>query len=76
MLTEPDEQERFRLFEKIMDIHAEELPSINFLGQTPQVGLKPHMMRNVPPPITLTFEFGYTHTIYAPQYYWEDPENH
>jgi len=76
VLQEPDEQERFRLFEKIMDIHAEELPSVNFLGQTPQVGLKPHMMRNVPPPITLTFEFGYTHTIYAPQYYWEDPENH
>jgi len=76
VLVEPDEQKRFRLFEKIMDIHAEELPMVHFLGQMPSVGMKPHKMHNVPVPITLTYEFGYTHTLYAQQYYWEDPENH
>ena len=76
VLTEPDEQERFRLFEKIMDIHAEELPMVHFLGQMPSVGIRPAMMHNVPTPITLTYEFGYTATLFAHQYYWEDPENH
>jgi peptide/nickel transport system substrate-binding protein len=76
VLQEPDEQERFRLFEKIMDIHAEELPTVGFIGEVPVVGIKPAKMHNVPTPITLTYEFGYTHTLYAPQYYWEDPENH
>jgi len=76
ILMEPDEQKRFDLFEKIMDIHAEELPMIHFVGQTPSVGMKPHMMHNVPAPLTLTYEFGYTHTLFAQQYYWEDPENH
>jgi len=76
VLMEPDEQERFRLFEKIMDIHAEELPMVHFLGQMPVVGIKPAKMHNVPTPLTLTYEFGYTHTLFAQQYYWEDPENH
>ena len=76
VLLEPDEQERFRLFEKILDIHAEEIPMVHFLGQMPSVGIKPRMMRNVPTPLTLTYEFGYTSTLYGHQYYWEDPENH
>jgi len=76
VLVEPDEQKRFDLFEKILDIHAEELPMIHFLGQIPSVGMKPHKMHNVPTPLTLTYEFGYTHTLFAQQYYWEDPENH
>ncbi|NLD72147.1 MAG: hypothetical protein GX649_05450 [Chloroflexi bacterium] len=76
VLMEPDEQERFRLFEKIMDIHAEEIPMVHFLGQMPSVGIRPAKMRNVPVPITLTYEFGYTSTLFAHQYYWEDPENH
>ena len=48
---------------------------IHYIGRC-RVGIKPAKMHNVPTPITLTYEFGYTHTLYATQYYWEDPENH
>lgn len=68
----PDEEARNKLFEKVMDIWAEELPMICYVGEYPRPVLMKNGLRNyVASP--LDDPTGFLALLNNEQYTWEDP---
>jgi len=74
--AEPDEAERNRLFAGILDIWADELPMIGFVGELPELVIVKKAMHNYPGNIPSENALGGEHFLQAQFVYWEDPENH
>jgi peptide/nickel transport system substrate-binding protein len=75
--SEPDEAARNELFIQILDIWAEELPSVGFLGDVPRLVIVKNGFKGIhagyPWDCCVTI---YEHVIDNATWYWEDPENH
>lgn len=74
--VEPDEDKRNELFTKILDIWAEELPMIGFLGETPAPIIVKNGFHNYLPGQPIDDTTGDEHLLQTETYFWEDPENH
>jgi len=74
--VEPDEQKRNALFQQILDIWAEELPMIGYLGEIPAPIIVKNGLHNYKEgfPIDDTTE---DENLLNPQtYFWDEPEKH
>jgi peptide/nickel transport system substrate-binding protein len=74
--VEPDEGVRNTLFEGIMDIWAEELPQIGYLGESPTPIIVKNGFRNYLNGYPLDDTTGDEHLLNTETYFWDDPEAH
>lgn len=74
--AEPDAEARDQLFFQILDIWAEELPMIAFLGELPAPIIVKNGFRNYLPGMPIDDPTGDEHLLNTEVYFWEDPENH
>ena len=74
--AEPDEATRNELFTKILDIWAEELPMIGYLGEAPALIIAKYGLRNYVEGMPIDDTTGDEHLLQTETYFWEDPENH
>ncbi|MCC9076587.1 ABC transporter substrate-binding protein [Litorilinea aerophila] len=74
--VEPDEEKRNELFRQILDIWAEELPMIGYLGEAPALVIAKNGVRNYLPGMPIDDPTGDEHFLNTETYFWEDPENH
>jgi peptide/nickel transport system substrate-binding protein len=76
--VEPDEARRNELFFQILDVWAEELPQIGFLGQVPNPIIVKNGLRGLPEDYIYPLSNPTAHGGLVPiqSFYWEDPENH
>ena len=72
----PDSAKRDELFAQILDIWAEELPMIGFLGESPALIIAKNGMRNYIEGQPIDDTTGDEHLLNTETYFWEDPENH
>ncbi|MCC6458231.1 MAG: ABC transporter substrate-binding protein [Caldilineaceae bacterium] len=75
--SNPNEEERNALFMQILDIWAEELPSVGFLGEVPRLVIVKNGLKGV----HAGYPWDCCSTIYEyiiddTTWYWEEPENH
>ncbi len=73
---EPDEQKRNELFRQILDIWAEELPMIGYLGELPQLVIVKNGFRNYLEGYPVDDTTGDEHLLCTATYFWEEPEKH
>ena len=76
ILVEPDSDKQNELFFQILDIWAEELPQVGFLGQIPNPIIVKNGLRNLSPDYVypLSNPTGHGGLIPAQSYYWDNPE--
>ena len=74
--VEPDSAKQNELFLQILDIWAEELPMIGFLGESPALIIAKNGMRNYIEGQPIDDTTGDEHLLNTETYFWEDPENH
>lgn len=74
--VEPDAATRDELFTQILDIWAEELPMIGFLGESPALIIAKNGFRNYVAGMPIDDTTGDEHLLHTETYFWEDPENH
>ncbi|GAB4522537.1 MAG: ABC transporter substrate-binding protein [Anaerolineae bacterium] len=74
--VEPDEQKRNELFFQILDIWAEELPMIGYLGETPAPVIVKNGFRNYLPGFPIDDTTEDEHLLNTQVYFWEEPEKH
>jgi peptide/nickel transport system substrate-binding protein len=74
--TEPDAERRDQLFFQILDIWAEELPMIAYLGELPAPIIVKNGIRNYLEGMPIDDPTGDEHLLNTETYFWEDPENH
>ena len=74
--VEPDEDQRNKLFEGIMDIWAEELPQIGYLGESPTPIIVKNGFRNYLNGFPLDDTTGDEHLLNTETYFWDEPEKH
>jgi peptide/nickel transport system substrate-binding protein len=73
---EPDEAKQHAAFRKILDIWAEELPYIGFLGNEPAPVIVKNGMRGYLAGYPLDDVISDEHLLQSESYYWENPEDH
>ena len=73
---EPDSDARDALFYQILDIWAEELPMIAYLGELPAPIIVKNGVRNYVDGLPVDDPTGDEHLYNTETYFWEDPENH
>jgi len=73
---EPDEQARNKLFEGILDIWAEELPMIAYLGEFPAPIIVKNGINNYFPGMPMDTLPKDEHLLQTETYFWEDPKAH
>ncbi len=73
---EPDEVTRNILFEGIMDIWAEQLPMIGFLGDSPKFVIVKNGFRGYLPGYPIDDTIEDEHLLNTQTYYWDDPDAH
>lgn len=76
LAVEPDSAKRDELFTQILDIWAEELPMIGFLGESPALIITKNGIRNYVEGMPIDDTTGDEHLLNTETYFWEDPENH
>jgi peptide/nickel transport system substrate-binding protein len=76
IVLEPDPDQRNKLFEGIMDIWAEELPQIGYLGESPTPIIVRNGFRNYLNGYPLDDTTGDEHLLNTETYFWEDPAAH
>ena len=76
IVVEPDEATRNKLFEGIMDIWAEELPQIGYLGESPTPIIVKSGFRNYLNGFPLDDTTGDEHLLNTETYFWDNPEEH
>jgi peptide/nickel transport system substrate-binding protein len=76
IIVEPDEATRNKLFEGIMDIWAEELPQIGYLGESPTGIIVKNGFRNYLNGFPLDDTTGDEHLLNTETYFWEEPDKH
>lgn len=74
--VEPDPDKRNEMFTQILDIWAEELPMIGYLGESPSLVIVKNGVRNYLPGLPIGNTTGDEHLLNTETYFWEDPENH
>lgn len=74
--AEPDTAKRDELFFQILDIWAEELPMIGYLGEAPAPIIVKNGFRNFAEGLPIDDTTGDEHLLNTETYFWEDPENH
>ena len=74
--AEPDAATRDQLFTQILDIWAEELPMIGYLGEAPAPVIVKNSFRNYIAGLPIDDTTGDEHLLHTETYFWEDPENH
>jgi peptide/nickel transport system substrate-binding protein len=74
--VEPDEAKRNELFNQILDIWAEELPMIGYLGEQPALIINKTGFRNYLPGMPVDDTTGDEHLLNTETYFWEDPSSH
>lgn len=74
--AEPDPAKQNELFTQILDIWAEELPMIGYLGEAPALIIVKNGFRNYLPGLPIDDTTGDEHLLNTETYFWEDPENH
>jgi peptide/nickel transport system substrate-binding protein len=73
---EPDPNAQNALFFQILDIWADELPMIGYLGELPQPIIVKNGVRNYIEGLPVDDPTGDEHLYNTETYFWEDPENH
>jgi len=76
MITEPNEERRNRLFFGILDIWAEELPMIAYLGEFPSPIIVKNGFKNYLPGMPIDDPTKDEHLLQTEACFWEDPEAH
>jgi peptide/nickel transport system substrate-binding protein len=74
--VEPDEAKQHAAFRKILDIWAEELPYIGFLGNEPGPVIVKNGFRGYLAGYPLDDVTSDEHLLQSESYYWENPEEH
>ena len=74
--AEPSEAKRTKLFYKILDIWAEELPMIGYLGEKPAPIIVKNGFRNYLEGYPVDDTTGDEHLLNTETYFWEEPEKH
>lgn len=74
--VEPDADKRNELFQSILDIWAEELPMVGYLGEAPAPIIARNGVRNYVSGFPIDDTTGDEHLLNTETYFWEDPENH
>ena len=70
---EPDADKQTAMFYQILDIWAEELPMIGYLGERPAPIIVKNGVRNYLPGFPLDDTTGDEHLLHTETYFWEDP---
>ncbi len=73
---EPDPAKQTELFFKILDVWAEELPMIGYLGESPALIIVKNGFRNYLPGLPMDDTTGDEHLLNTETYFWEDPAAH
>ncbi len=76
IVAEPDPDKQTALFHQILDIWAEELPQIGYLGQSPAPVIVKNGFRGYLPGFPVDDPTGDEHLLQTETYYWEEPEKH
>ena len=71
-----DQKKQNELFFKILDIWAEELPMIGFLGEMPSPIIVKNGFKNYLPGMPIDDTSGDEHLLNTETYFWEEPEKH
>jgi len=74
--VEPDDATRNKLFEGILDIWAEQLPMIGYLGQFPSPVIVKDGLRNYVAGYPNDDPLKSEHVLPAQHLFWEEPEKH
>ncbi len=74
--AEPDAAKRDALFYQILDIWAEELPAIGFLGESPALVIKKKDMKNYTEGQPMDDTTGDENLLNTETYFWENPAEH
>ncbi|MBN1580299.1 MAG: ABC transporter substrate-binding protein [Anaerolineae bacterium] len=76
IVAEPDPDKQTALFHQILDIWAEELPQIGYLGESPAPIIVKNGFRGYLPGFPVDDPTGDEHLLQTETYYWENPEEH
>ncbi len=71
--AEPDPEQQTALFHQILDIWAEELPMIGYLGEGPSLIIVKNGLRNYLPGMPVDDPTGDEHLLNTETYFWENP---
>jgi peptide/nickel transport system substrate-binding protein len=74
--VEPDPDKENQLFNQILDIWAEEVPSIGVLGETPSFAIVKNGIKNFAAGFPNDDTTGDEEVYNAETYYWDDPTKH
>jgi peptide/nickel transport system substrate-binding protein len=74
--AEPDETKRNELFFQILDIWAEELPMIGYLGESPALIIVKDGLKNYKEGLPIDDTTGDEHLLNTETYFWDDPAAH
>jgi peptide/nickel transport system substrate-binding protein len=73
---QPDPELQNAAFEKILDIWAQELPMIGYLGESPAPVIVKNGFRNYLAGFPVDDPTGDEHLLHTETYFWDDPEAH
>ena len=76
LAMEPDEARRDDLFRQILDIWAEELPMIGYVGEQPGLVIIKNGFKGYLPGYPLDNATEDEHLLSPQTYYWEEPDQH
>ncbi len=74
--VQPDPEKQNELFRGILDIWADELPMIGYLGESPALIIVKNGFRNYIEGMPIDDPTGDEHLLQTETYFWEDPEAH
>jgi peptide/nickel transport system substrate-binding protein len=74
--VEPDTDKQTELFKQILDIWAEELPMVGYLGESPALIIVKNGFKGYLPGYPMDDVITDEHLLQTQTYYWEDPEAH
>jgi peptide/nickel transport system substrate-binding protein len=74
--VEPDEARRSELFFQILDIWAEEIPMVGYLGEFPALIIAKNGFKGYLPGYPIDDTTEDEHLLNPQTYYWEEPEMH
>jgi peptide/nickel transport system substrate-binding protein len=74
--SEPDPDRQNELFEGLLDVWAEQLPMIGFVGERPTLTIVKNGLHNVLPGMPSDDPIGDEHFLHTETLFWENPEEH
>jgi peptide/nickel transport system substrate-binding protein len=73
---EPDPDRQNELFEGLLDVWAEQLPMIGFLGEAPKLTIMKNGLHNYLPGMPSDDPIGDEHFLHTETLFWDNPEEH